>query len=336
MEVNHILLDFPEGLHWKKVCEIGNKSYTENKWNMNRLIGDYSFNMNFNSSIYLSERGTYKLLKYCPEINNRDKIIDFFINYLKKNNKTQMGMEIIYKDAIKEKEFNNLNFYDARAIIKIFGGEKGIFHGGRSGTNTISLKKNIKSISLKEKIKDIIDNSIGEINRNDFIKKLQKTNEDLPLEIHLNDLVDEMKIFKISPGTYLNFKESIKLCIPIVAILDSNSDPEGIEFPIPGNDDARRSIDLYCSLIKETIQNAKKAAPAKGVSFNFSGKFPSVFRYKLNFKPSGSLPRTRHCTTALPSSCAIATNPLSKFSICFCANVFNERTNMEIYIQLLI
>ena len=61
----------------------------------------------------------------------------------------------------------------------------------------------------------------------------------------------------------LAIKESIKLGIPIIAILDTNSEPEGIDFPIPGNDDARRSIDLYCSLIKETIQNAKKAAPAK-------------------------------------------------------------------------
>ena len=61
----------------------------------------------------------------------------------------------------------------------------------------------------------------------------------------------------------LAIKESIKLSIPIIAILDTNSDPEGIEFPIPGNDDARRSIDLYCSLIKETIVNAKKAAPNK-------------------------------------------------------------------------
>ena len=59
----------------------------------------------------------------------------------------------------------------------------------------------------------------------------------------------------------LAIKESIKLNIPIIAILDSNSNPEGIEFPIPGNDDARRSIDLYCSLIKETIQNAKKEVP---------------------------------------------------------------------------
>ena len=59
----------------------------------------------------------------------------------------------------------------------------------------------------------------------------------------------------------LAIKESVKLGIPIIAILDSNSNPEGIDYPIPGNDDARRSIDLYCSLIKETIQNAKKATP---------------------------------------------------------------------------
>ena len=55
----------------------------------------------------------------------------------------------------------------------------------------------------------------------------------------------------------LAIKESIKLGIPIIAILDTNSNPDGIDYPIPGNDDARRSIDLYCSLIKETIQNAK-------------------------------------------------------------------------------
>jgi small subunit ribosomal protein S2 len=59
----------------------------------------------------------------------------------------------------------------------------------------------------------------------------------------------------------LAIKESIKLGIPIIAVLDTNSNPDGIDFPIPGNDDARRSIDLYCSLIKETILNAKKEKP---------------------------------------------------------------------------
>ena len=56
----------------------------------------------------------------------------------------------------------------------------------------------------------------------------------------------------------LAIKESVKLGIPIIAILDTNSNPEGIDYPIPGNDDARRSIDLYCNLLRETIENAKK------------------------------------------------------------------------------
>jgi small subunit ribosomal protein S2 len=59
----------------------------------------------------------------------------------------------------------------------------------------------------------------------------------------------------------LAIQESVKLGIPIIAILDSNSNPDGIDFPIPGNDDARRAIDLYCNLIKETINSAKKSAP---------------------------------------------------------------------------
>ena len=56
----------------------------------------------------------------------------------------------------------------------------------------------------------------------------------------------------------LAIKEAVKLNIPIVAVLDSNSDPTSIDFPIPGNDDARRSINLYCELLKETITDAKK------------------------------------------------------------------------------
>ena len=55
----------------------------------------------------------------------------------------------------------------------------------------------------------------------------------------------------------LAVKEALKLNIPIVAILDTNSDPRGINYPIPGNDDARRAINLYCELIKQTILDAQ-------------------------------------------------------------------------------
>ena len=47
--------------------------------------------------------------------------------------------------------------------------------------------------------------------------------------------------------------EARKLNIPVVAILDTNCDPDGISFPIPGNDDAARAIQLYCDLIADAV-----------------------------------------------------------------------------------
>ncbi|MGB8275659.1 MAG: 30S ribosomal protein S2, partial [Alphaproteobacteria bacterium] len=48
-------------------------------------------------------------------------------------------------------------------------------------------------------------------------------------------------------------KEAQKLGIPVIAIVDSNSDPTGIAFPVPGNDDAMRAIDLYCQLFSDAV-----------------------------------------------------------------------------------
>ena len=63
----------------------------------------------------------------------------------------------------------------------------------------------------------------------------------------------------------LAVKEALKLNIPIVAIIDTNSDPTGINFPIPGNDDARRAINLYCDLIRKTVLDAQKNITEKNV-----------------------------------------------------------------------
>lgn len=51
----------------------------------------------------------------------------------------------------------------------------------------------------------------------------------------------------------LSMKEANRLGIPVVAVLDSNSNPEGVDLPIPGNDDATRSIELYCRLMSDAI-----------------------------------------------------------------------------------
>ena len=70
----------------------------------------------------------------------------------------------------------------------------------------------------------------------------------------------------------LAVKEAIKLNIPIVAIIDTNSDPTGINFPIPGNDDARRAINLYCELAKQTILNAQQEIPKRDNNQNKTEK----------------------------------------------------------------
>ena len=99
-------------------------------------------------------------------------------------------------------------------------------------------KKELLKMSVK---KDKLDRSLG------GIAEMKKT-PDLVFIIDTN-------------YESLAIAESVKLGIPIIAILDSNSNPDNIDYPIPGNDDARRSIDLYCNLIKETINNAKSSIP---------------------------------------------------------------------------
>jgi small subunit ribosomal protein S2 len=48
-------------------------------------------------------------------------------------------------------------------------------------------------------------------------------------------------------------KEANRLGIPVIAIIDTNSDPAGVNFPIPGNDDASRAVSLYCDLIARAV-----------------------------------------------------------------------------------
>ena len=54
-------------------------------------------------------------------------------------------------------------------------------------------------------------------------------------------------------------KEAKKIGIPVVAVLDTNSSTDGVDFPIPGNDDASRAITLYCDLVSKTILDAMES-----------------------------------------------------------------------------
>ena len=64
----------------------------------------------------------------------------------------------------------------------------------------------------------------------------------------------------------LAIKEANRLKIPVIAIIDTNSDPDGVAHPIPGNDDASRAIQLYCDLVsRAAIDGISRSQGAAGV-----------------------------------------------------------------------
>ena len=157
-------------------------------------------------------------------------------------------------------------------------------------TNWQTIQNSIKR--LKKLEKDLSKEDIG------FTKKeiLKFGKEKEKLQRSLGGIVEMKKtpnlIFIIDTNIEsLAVAESKKLGIPIIAILDTNSNPEGIDYPIPGNDDARRSIDLYCNLIKETIQNAKKNIPeTKNQNIEKDPKSTTIEKKPLNQKVKENKP----------------------------------------------
>ncbi len=124
-------------------------------------------------------------------------------------------------------------------------------------TNWSTITKSIKKMKELELLKLNPDN--------EFTKKeiLKITNQHDKLVRSLSG-ISEMKkspdlVFIIDTKLeHIAVSEANLLNIPIIGIVDTNCDPEKIDYPIPGNDDSRRSIDLYCSLIRETIKSSNE------------------------------------------------------------------------------
>ena len=131
---------------------------------------------------------------------------------------------------------------------------------------------NWKTISQSIKQLDDLDFKLDE--KNDFFKiltkkeklNLQRKQDKLNLSLggirNMNGIPDAMIIFDTNKEKNA-LEEAKVLNIPIVAIIDSNSNPDGIDFPIPGNDDATRALKTFCELISDTISIASKNNIAK-------------------------------------------------------------------------
>lgn len=105
---------------------------------------------------------------------------------------------------------------------------------------------------------------------------LQMTRERDKLELSLGGIKDMGGIpdlmFVIDTNKEaIAIQEARKLNIPVIAILDTNCDPDGITYPIPGNDDAARAIQLYCDLMADSVLDGLAAGQvASGVDLGAS------------------------------------------------------------------
>ncbi|HZZ89301.1 MAG TPA: 30S ribosomal protein S2 [Caulobacteraceae bacterium] len=113
-----------------------------------------------------------------------------------------------------------------------------------------------QSIARLRELEAVLDNpeSSGRTKK----ELLQLTRERDKLELSLGGIKDMGGIpdlmFVIDTNKEaISIQEARKLNIPVVAILDTNCDPEGISFPIPGNDDAARALQLYCDLVADSV-----------------------------------------------------------------------------------
>ena len=117
------------------------------------------------------------------------------------------------------------------------------------------------SIGRLEEIEKMKENGIWENLKKKETSRLSKEKEKLLRDLGgIRDMKDHPDlVFIVDPKKEdIAVKEARKLNIPIIAIVDTNCDPEVIDYPIPGNDDALKSIRVITSLVSQSIMDGRK------------------------------------------------------------------------------
>ncbi len=135
-------------------------------------------------------------------------------------------------------------------------------------TNWETISKSIKQLNDLENKLDEKNEEIKTFTKKEILN-FQRKKDKLELALGgiktMGGIPDVIVIFDTNKEK-IALQEAKMLNIPIVAIIDSNSNPEDINYPIPGNDDATRAINTFCELISQSIKsglNAYSQSPAK-------------------------------------------------------------------------
>ena len=120
-------------------------------------------------------------------------------------------------------------------------------------TNWETVSNSIKKLkSLEERIETGEVNSLTKKERLQIERQKEKLDLNLGGIKNMNGIPDAMFIIDTNKES-IAILEANNLNIPVIAICDTNSNPSGVDYPIPGNDDALRAISLYCDLVAASV-----------------------------------------------------------------------------------
>lgn len=198
------------------------------------------WNPNFQPFILMEKNGVH-IINLDETLRHLDRALGFVRSTAKKNGEFLfVGTKKQAKDIVQQEADRCSMFY---VVERWLGGTL---------TNFTTIKKSIKRLNLLEK-------EGSQIYENQTKKEIQMLNRE---RIKLSDQHRGIKDMRRLPDAIIvvdarlestAVKEANCLGIPIIALVDTNTDPNPIQFPIPANDDSIRTIQLMMSVIADTI-----------------------------------------------------------------------------------
>jgi small subunit ribosomal protein S2 len=155
-----------------------------------------------------------------------------------------------------KKQAQNIIKEEAKRCGMFFVSERWL---GGMLTNFQTIRKSVKRLKELEAMKeDGTFELLSKKEQSQLGKEMEKLVRNLEGVKQMNQLPDAVFVID-SKNEEIAVKEAVKLSIPVVALIDTNCDPDMIKFPVPGNDDAIRSIKLITSIITDSIAEGRRA-----------------------------------------------------------------------------
>ena len=150
-------------------------------------------------------------------------------------------------------------------------------------TNYKTIKQSIRRLNELEKMRE--DGTYGHLTKKEVLnldRELTKLENSLGGIKEMGGLPDAIVVIDVGYEK-IAIQEANRLKIPVIGVVDSNSNPEGVDFIIPGNDDAMRAIQLYTGTVADIIIEARENIKSKS-----SEKYQEEFVEVDNSNDKGS------------------------------------------------